>query len=290
MIVLVGATDELEVVTGTALANCLMHASWMNIDNTGVVTPGRLNLSVATATTSNIITAPAANNYRCVESIIVKNTNASAQTITIQHNDGTTVIPYWSGVLAANEYVIINKDEVITKYDAGGAPIGQSIISNSSIASIGPGFAADTYVTESRILIPSQRPRIGTVYECEFGISKTAAGTATPIMIIRYGTLGAIGDTALCSFALSVGTAATDSGIFKVRGMYRNVGAAAVMAGRLSLTSQPTTGFSTLLKGHSVISAAHNSTTPATYLGVSVNGGTGAVWTIDYVKAKLIDI
>jgi hypothetical protein len=291
-LILEPSTDKIQVITGSALATCYIHASWMNIDGSAVVTPGSSNFAISTATTTDVITAPSASNYRIMEGVTVYNNNASAQTITIQHTDGTNAVPIWTGVLALGEKVIINKELICTKYDREGRVAGASIISNQSVTSQGAGFATDTYVTGSSILIPLQRPRIGTVYECEMGVTKTNAGTATPIIQLRYGTNGTTADTSLCSFTFSAGTAATDSAIFKVRGLYRSVGSGstAVIAGRCSLVAQPTTGFSSLIKSVTTISAGHNSETASTILGVSVNGGTSASWTIDYVKTRLIDI
>ena len=178
-------------------------------------------------------------------------------------------------------------------YDKNGGLYQASAVSpvtfNQSTAAQGAGFATDTYVTGSNITLPSSRPKVGTRYRCLISVSKTAAGTATPIIQLRYGTNGTTADTSLCSFTFSAGTAATDVGVFEVIAVYRSVGAAtaAVVQGHCTLTSQPTTGFSSLLKGVQTTSAGHDSTTANTILGVSVNGGTSASWTVQLVSATL---
>jgi hypothetical protein len=163
---------------------------------------------------------------------------------------------------------------------------------NASTAGQGPGFSSDTYVTNSNILIPAQRPRVGTVYRCSISVSKTAAGTATPIVNLRYGTAATTADTAICVHTFSAGTAATDQGMFEVIALFRTVGSgtSAVVQSHCQLISQPTTGFSSLLKGILVTSSGFNSETASTYLGISINGGTSAAWTVGQVIASLENI
>lgn len=160
---------------------------------------------------------------------------------------------------------------------------------NYSTANQATGFATDTYVTGSNITMPSGIPDAGTHYEVTFAGSKTAAGTATPIVTLRFGTGAAITDTALCAFTFSAGTAATDNFVFTVRGLFRTVGSgtSAVVQGVTSLVSQPTTGTSLLIHAVPVTSAGFNSTTANAIMGVSLNAGASAVWTLNYVRATL---
>lgn len=161
---------------------------------------------------------------------------------------------------------------------------------NSSVTSQGAGFSTDTYLTGSNIAIPSGSPYVGTVYRCIFTVSKTAAGTATPIVQLRIGTAGTTADTSICSFTFSAGTAATDVGRFEVTALFRTVGSgtSAIVQGHCGLISQPTTGFSSLLKGVQTTSSGFNSTTASSIIGVSVNGGTSASWTVQLVRAELM--
>jgi hypothetical protein len=184
----------------------------------------------------------------------------------------------------------------ITVFTSGGIAYADPGISgryyNFSTSNQGAGFATDTYVVGSNILIPAQRPRAGTLFTCEISGSKTAAGTATPIVYLRYGTNASTADTALCTHTFSAGTAATDQFRLRIRALYRSVGSgtSAVVQSHCEAISQPTTGFSSLLKGIWVTSSGHNSTTENTYLGVSMNGGTSAAWTVYQVISKLENI
>ena len=292
MLLLATTSSKIQVITGTAVANTQMYAAW--IDNaSGTISGGSQNTSISTAATTDLVGVPGASTLRNVQKLSVKNTNAStANTITIQHTDGTTVVELWKGVLTGGWSVQMDEMGNFTVFTSGGWPITPVSIGqlrNWSVAAQGAGFATDTYVTGSNILIPSGYPLVGTRYRCRISVSKTAAGTATPIIQIRIGIAGAVGDTSRCSFTFSAGTAATDVGEFDVSGLFRTVGSgtSAVLQGHCGLTSQATTGFSSLLKGVQTTSGGFDSTVANSFIGVSVNGGASAAWTVQRVEAEL---
>ena len=296
MILLTSTGDLLQVITGSAVANIVCHASW--VDNaSGTITPGRTNTSISTATTTTVVAAPGASTQRNLKFLSITNTHASSSClITIQHTDGTTVVPLWKGTLSAGMYVQVDELGGIRLFSAGGiqlGPLSTGAMYASSTAAQGPGFATDTYLTGSSILIPSQRPKVGTRYYCLVSVTKTAAGTAAPVLIIRYGTNGSAADTALVTLTLGAGTAAIDTGLFEVWGVYRAVGAgtAAVMQGHAAVINAGAAGLvGTGVKGVAATSAGHDSTTASTFLGVSYNGGTSASHTVNLVTAMLENI
>jgi hypothetical protein len=122
-------------------------------------------------------------------------------------------------------------------------------------------------------------------------MSKTGAGTATPIVTTHIGTLGTTGDAAINTFTFGAGTASADTATFMVWGLFRTVGAgtSAVMEGMVQLTksnASATAGFiPTVSQSITNTSSGFNSTTANLIIGVSVNGGTGAVWTTQFVSA-----
>ena len=156
------------------------------------------------------------------------------------------------------------------------------------------GFSSDTYLAGSSIAIPSGRPpTVGTIYRLRFDMTKTAAGTAQPTIIVRYGTAGAVGDTARATFTFAAGTAAADSGIFDVCVVFRTVGATATAAGwascahHLAATGLVSTGAS----GLGVIFATASSfdaTVAGSVIGASFNGGSSFSGTNTVVHASLI--
>ena len=160
---------------------------------------------------------------------------------------------------------------------------------NQSLTTQGPGFATDTYLGGATTSIPATGLRIGSRYHMIFQASKTAAGVATPILIVRFGTAGAIGDNARCTITFSAQTAAVDTGSFEVWVTFRTIGASAVMqcVGQ-RLHGASVTGFGNLVsETQSVTSGTFDSSVANSIIGVSVNGGATAAWTITLVQAEL---
>jgi hypothetical protein len=154
------------------------------------------------------------------------------------------------------------------------------------------GFATDTYLVGANIAIPSTSLKIGSKYHAIFDITKTAAGIATPIVTVRFGTAGTTSDTSRLVFTFPVGTAAVDTGTFEVFITFRVVGASAVMTGVCTLIrGLSTTGLINVpTKVISVTSAAFDATVANSIIGISVNGGTSAAWTVQMVQAELSNL
>lgn len=172
---------------------------------------------------------------------------------------------------------------------AGGAA---ATLFNQNSIDQGPGLAADTYLVGSNIGSMATRLQIGTRYRLKFRVSKTAAGTATPIITIRYGTAGSTADTARVTLTFPAQTAAIDDGVFEVFAHFTAVGASGVLKAvaslvhRLDITGLANTGSPTV----SAVSGAFDTTPGASIIGVSVNGGASAVWTVQLVQAELTNL
>lgn len=164
---------------------------------------------------------------------------------------------------------------------------------NQSTAGQGAGFASDTYLTGSSIAIPAGL-KAGSRYRCVFSVTKTAAGTATPIVNVRFGTNGTTADTSLATLTFLAQTAATDDAIFQIYITFRSVGSgtSAVVQAEAELKhSNNSTGFSGTA-GTKIVratSSGFNSTTANSIIGISVNGGTSASWTVSTVQADLVN-
>jgi hypothetical protein len=156
----------------------------------------------------------------------------------------------------------------------------KSRIWNSSVANQ-TGFAADTYLIGSSIAIPAGRlPVAKALYTLRFDMVKTAAGTATPILIIRFGTAGTVADTARLTFTFAVGTAAIDTAFVQVFAGFRTVGSgtSAVLNGVATVShALAATGFTTTGTGGDAIipltSSGFDSTVANSIIGASFNGG-----------------
>lgn len=161
---------------------------------------------------------------------------------------------------------------------------------NQSVAAQ-TGFAVDTYLTGSSIAIPANSLQIGTRYHCVFNVVKTAAGLATPIINIRFGTNGTTADTSRGALTWSAQTAAIDEGTFEIWVTFRAVGSGTTavirslgqLRHRLSITGLGT-GVS---EPEIALSAGFDSTVANSRIGISVNGGTSAAWTVELVQAEL---
>lgn len=180
--------------------------------------------------------------------------------------------------------------------DAGVVSVVGPSPTNASTVAVAAGYATDTYLAGSSIIIPAGHWKVGTTYKCVFDMTKTAAGTAQFTVIIRMGTLGTTGDAAICTFAYAVGTAAIDSGIFTVVANFRTVGAgtAAVLQGRimcnhhLAATGLITTGASGT--GVLYVTSSGFASTTQTHIGLSVNGGASFSGTNTQVTTGLFGI
>jgi hypothetical protein len=171
---------------------------------------------------------------------------------------------------------------------SGVTALHSHVLYNQSVA-LQSGFASDTYLVGSVIAIPASGLKAGTRYHLIFDVSKTGAGVATPIIIIRFGTNGSTGDAALLTFTFLAQTGIADIGTFEVWVIFRTVGTSAVLQGagqvrhRLQITGLQNLVSTTL----QVTSSGFNSTVANSKIGASVNGGTSAVWTVQLVQAEL---
>lgn len=191
-------------------------------------------------------------------------------------------------------YVDSSSKKLSTKNDAGIVDTMDDITAYSVVAQ-GAGFATDTYLAGSAIPFLATSPRVGTQYQVTFDVSKTGAGTATPILIVRVGTLGTVVDAARLTFTFPAATAAADVGTFTVWAIFRTIGATGVMQGRANLIHD---GGATGLTGLSVrpgptlqvTSGAFDTTVANSIIGVSVNGGLNAAWTVQLVEAQALNL
>ncbi|MCX6787153.1 MAG: hypothetical protein NTY93_01345 [Candidatus Kaiserbacteria bacterium] len=164
---------------------------------------------------------------------------------------------------------------------------------NQSVAVQTPAVT-DTYLVGSSIAIPASSLKIGTRYHMIFDVSKTAAGTATPILNIRFGTLGTTGDATKCTLTWTAQTAATDTGTFEIWTTFRTVGSgttAVLQCSGQRRHGASVTGLGTLVGETKIVtSAGFDSTVANSIIGASITTGTSAVWTIQQVQAELSNL
>jgi hypothetical protein len=135
--------------------------------------------------------------------------------------------------------------------------------------------------------------QVGTMFRWRFVMTKSAAGTAAPIWVVRVGTAGSTADTARLTFTqIALQTAVVDTGMVDITAIVRSIGAAGVMAGGLQMGHVlAATGFSTLNHNVlSVVSAGFDTTPTNLIVGVSVNPGASGVWTHTSVMVEAMGI
>lgn len=165
----------------------------------------------------------------------------------------------------------------VQKTDAGRV---EGDFSRSAVATQS-GFAADTYVTNSGLILPSHSMQAGMVFEWKLAGSKTAAGIAAPIYQIRIGANQTTADTSRLSITGPAQTAAADDGILTILVTVRNVGAAGVLQGIAAWNHE--LGTATGFGGNAEATSAgfDNTALQGQFVGLSINGGASAAWTIN---------
>lgn len=153
--------------------------------------------------------------------------------------------------------------------------------------------ATDTYLTGSSLAIGG-RIKAGTHLRWRATFSKTAAGTAVPSIIVRFGTAGTVADASRCNFnAFTAQTAAADTGWFDIELSLSGSSVSAVALATVTLWHKNTaTGISTQAQQQmfNVTSAAFDTTGATLIAGVSVLPNTSAVWTFHSVAAEAFNL
>jgi hypothetical protein len=162
---------------------------------------------------------------------------------------------------------------------------------NTAVAAQGAGFSSDTYVTNSDILIPSFGMQAGHVFRWTISASKTAAGTATPVYSIRIGANRTTGDTARLQITGPAQTAAADVGLLTLMVTVRSVSATGVLQGTTAWAHNgAAVGFCNNDAGavEATSAAFDNSALGGSYVGLSIDGGASAAWTLTQIVAEAL--
>ena len=178
-----------------------------------------------------------------------------------------------------------------------GVKWAKPVLTTVSTTTVSAGYATDTYLAGSAISMPAGGPVASTVYHCVFDMVKTAAGTATAIVNVRFGTAGTTADTAILTFTFAAGTAVADTGKFELWAVFRTVGSgtSAVVTGTIGCShALAATGLiSTGASGYgqfTTVSSGFNSTVAGSIIGVSFNGGTSFSGTNTIVEAHTYNL
>jgi hypothetical protein len=167
----------------------------------------------------------------------------------------------------------------------------RSVTARASVAQQ-TGFSSDTYVTSSGLLIPADGMVVGMWWEWVLVLSKTGAGTAAPAWTIRIGSGQSTSDTSRWSQSTTAQTADADSAIVTIRGTVRTVSATGTIRASVHIQHNlAATGFASGPAGFDIVEATSstfdNTALAGLYIGLSVNGGASAAWTLEQVIGRL---
>jgi hypothetical protein len=278
---------KIQIITSAAGA-VHVHASFLDVDAAGAVTAGYENNIISTAATTDVVDPPGAGKYRNVKSLMISNAHAStANTVTIQHTDGTTTVEIEKVTLLAGERISFREGVPTRVVNANG--IERTVQDarpyfNANTADV-VANAANTYLTGSQLPTAGRLVQ-GAHFKWRFRLSKTAAGTAANALTIKHGTAQTTADATVITHTFAAATAAIDTGIIELDAIVRAAGASTVLQSSMALYHQ-SAGFTTA--GNiflTATSAAFDSTVANSILGVADNPGTAGVWTFQMISVE----
>lgn len=149
--------------------------------------------------------------------------------------------------------------------------------------------AARDFVDGSQLAVPVSGLKVGSKIKFVLDLTKTAAGTASAVFDISFGTAGTSADTARVSFTKIAGTAAIDVARVVIEAIVRSVSSTGVVVGQFNLTHNLlATGFSTLPCGNVVtVSSGFDNDGQELFIGLNITSGASDVWTVEKVEASL---
>lgn len=291
MINLDATTDKLQLVTSAAVT-IDVHCSYIDAVSTTLVPSGggSQNTAITTATTTDILAAPGASTLRNLKTLTARNKHATSSCdVTLVYDQNGTDFELYKCTLPPGATLAWTEGfGFFVTSTAPPSAFNQSTANQT-------GFATDTYIVGSAITLPPTI-KIGTRYRLKLDMVKTAAGTATGIWVVRYGTAGSTADTARLTFTFGAGTAAIDTGIVEILVHFRSVGSgtSAVLSGVASINHHlAATGLTaTGAAGTGIIlatSGGFDSAPAGSIIGVSFNGGASFAGTNTKVEAELLN-
>lgn len=146
-ITLEGSTDSLEIVTTGSSVNIDYFCSWANVTATALTTPGTSTGNIATATTTTVIAAPSASNWRHIKACNIENNGTAAVGITMQVDRSASNRVIFSVSLSPGEHLTKSSDSDFHLYTAAGAEksdTGSAPYSGRSLSFSKIGTAVDT--------------------------------------------------------------------------------------------------------------------------------------------------
>lgn len=183
------STDTLRLVTSAAVTIDALVGYVDLITATGVVTPGRQRTAISTATTTDILSAPASGTVRSAKSLSIRNRHATtACDVTLQHHDGSTAIEVLKATLPAGHSLIRDETSGWVLLDARGrrVELADFTVGSAAVNALNIGVLASDVVNNNAVANTiadvtglSFAVVAGETYWFCFSIFYTAAATTT---------------------------------------------------------------------------------------------------------------
>lgn len=146
MLLLNSISDVIRVVTDSAASTIDCHASWMDTNGT-VVTPGRQNTIISTATTTTIVPSPGVGVTRNLKGLYITNDSPGTScNVSVDHFDGTNQVELIAFILLPGENLGYREDGSWVHRDKQGAeypPAGLGAYTGNSVSFMKSGTAPD---------------------------------------------------------------------------------------------------------------------------------------------------
>ncbi len=147
MLLLTSTSDLVTITTASAVATIEVHASYVDI-NGATITPLRTNTRITTATTTTVVSSPAASTQRNVKGLYITNNSVGTScNIAVSHTDGTNNIELMQFILLPGENMGYREDGSWVHRDRAGAEYpaaGLGAYNGRTIPFMKSGTAADT--------------------------------------------------------------------------------------------------------------------------------------------------
>jgi len=164
-------------------------------------------------------------------------------------------------------------------------------ITNSAAGAQAPVAATRTYITGSNVAITAGRIAVGTLFRWRFGMTKTAAGTATSTIDIAFGTAGTTADTAQVSFTKPAGTAVADEGFVEIEAIVTAIGTSGVVTGEFRMVHNlAATGHLQIPAAVVLTTSSAFNTSTVTDIGLCITTGASDAITIGICTVEAINL
>lgn len=172
-----------------------------------------------------------------------------------------------------------------------GTVMANTSYNNASTNSQSIPATTRTYITGSKVIVPSSGLVAGTILRWHFNMTKTGAGSAPSTVDIAFGTNGTVSDTARVSFTKPAGTGVIDEAWVEVEAIVRSVGASGVVEGEFRLGHNlSATGHATIpfVAVNTVSGGFDDRYSACSYIGLCITTGASDAITIQQCTAEVV--